>query len=100
MFAQVVQGGTTLERRAEMDQLVVEEMIPALQNELGFAGAMNLVDRETGNGMMIVLWETKEQAERPLPDYGPGFLKALAHIAAISTGNRAPVAVWEVNAKV
>ena len=100
MFAQVVQGGTTLEKRAEMDRIVNEEMIPALRDEPGFAGALNLVDRRTGNGMMIVLWETEEQANRPLPDYGPGFLKALAQIAAISTGNRQPMSVWDVNARV
>jgi hypothetical protein len=39
MYAQVVQGGTTLEHRAEMDRIVVEEMIPALQSEPGFRGA-------------------------------------------------------------
>jgi hypothetical protein len=100
MYAQVVQGGTTLERRAEMDGIVVESLIPALQAEPGFAGAMNLVDRQNGHGMMLVLWETEEQARRPLDEYGPEFLKALANITAISTGNRAPIGVWDVNAKV
>jgi hypothetical protein len=99
MYAQVVQGGTTLAKRAEMDRIVNEDLIPALQQEPGFRDALNLVDRETGNGMMIILWETKEQAERPLPDYGPSFLKALAEITAISTGNREPISTWEVNAK-
>ena len=46
MYAQVVQGGTTLEQRPEMDRIVVEELIPALQQEPGFQGAMNLVDRD------------------------------------------------------
>jgi hypothetical protein len=99
MYAQVVQGGTTLAKRAEMDRIVIEEMIPALQQERGFRDAMNLVDRDTGNGMMIIVWETKEQAERPLSEYGPAFLKALADITAISTGNREPISTWEVNAK-
>lgn len=100
MYAQVVQGGTTLEHRAEMDRIVVEEMIPALRAEPGFAGATNLVDRENGNGMMIVLWESEEQARRPLNRYGPAFLEALAGIAAITTGNRAPIGVWDVNAHI
>jgi pimeloyl-ACP methyl ester carboxylesterase len=39
---------------------------------------MNLVDRSTGNAMMIVLWEREEQANRPLPEYGDAFLRALA----------------------
>jgi hypothetical protein len=100
VFAQVVQGGASLERRQEMDQLVTDELIPALRQEPGFSGAVNLVDRQTGNGMMIMFWETEEQANRPLPDYGQEYLKALAHIAAISSGNRAPITVWEVNARV
>jgi hypothetical protein len=98
MYAQVVQGGTTLEKRAEMDRIVVEDLIPALQEEPGFRDALNLVNRETGNGMMIILWDTKEQAERPLPEYGAAFLKALAEITTISTGNREPISTWEVNA--
>ena len=100
MYAQVVQGGTTLEHRAEMDRIVVEEMIPALQSEPGFSGAMNLVDRHSGNGMMIVLRESEEQARRPLNQYGSTFLEALADVATISTGNRAPIGVWDVNARV
>jgi hypothetical protein len=49
--------------------------------------------------MMVVLWETEIQARRALGEYGSGFLKALAGIVAISTGNREPMTVWEVNAR-
>jgi hypothetical protein len=99
MYAQVVQGGASLENRGEMDRIVIEEMIPALEQEPGYAGAVNLVDRETGNGMMLILWDEEEQARRPLPQYGQAFLRALASIAAITSGNRAPISVWEVNAR-
>src|SRR5262249_35445228 len=100
MYAQLVQGGTTPDRRPDMDRLVADELIPALHEESGFSGALNLVDRESGNAMMIVLWETADQAARPLSRYGDRFLRALASIAAISTGNRQPMSVWEVNARV
>jgi hypothetical protein len=99
MYAQLVQGGTTPEKRTEMDRIVIEDLVPALHEEPGFAGALNLVDRDSGNALMIVLWETAEQANRSLSDYGQRFLKALAEIAGISTGNRAPMSVWEVNAR-
>jgi hypothetical protein len=49
--------------------------------------------------MMIILWERHEQAVRPLAEYGAAFLKALAGVAAISTGTRNPISVWEVNAR-
>jgi hypothetical protein len=100
MHAQVIEGGTTPEQRDAMDRIVTDEMIPALEGEPGFAGALNIVDRASGNAMMIVLWQTEEQALRALPRYGAAFLKALAGIAAISTGTRRPISVWEVNARV
>jgi hypothetical protein len=97
MYAQLIEGGTAPDRRAQMDRIVSDEMVPALKTEPGFAGAMNLVDRDSGNAIMIVLWETDAQARRPLAHYGSGFLKALAGVAAISTGNRRPISVWQVN---
>ena len=99
MYAQLIEGGTTPERRTDMDRVVTDGMVPALQDEPGYAGALNVVDRESGDAMMIVLWETEAQARRALPEYGSAFLKALAGIAAISTGTRSPISVWEVNAR-
>ncbi len=100
MHAQLIQGGTTPALRPEMDRIVTDEMIPALHDEPGFAGALNIVDRDTGNAMMIILWDQEDEARRPLADYGAAFLKALANVAAISTGTRRPISVWEVNARV
>ncbi|HEX4626453.1 MAG TPA: hypothetical protein VH231_18565 [Solirubrobacteraceae bacterium] len=99
MYAQVIEGGTTPDHRTEMDAIVTDDLIPALESEPGYAGALNLVDRDSGQALMIVLWDEEAQARRPLPDYGSGFLKALAAIAAISTGQRKPIGIWEVNAR-
>jgi hypothetical protein len=99
VYAQVIEGGTTPDHRDAMDRIVTDEMIPALDAEPGFSGALNIVDRESGNAMMIVLWQTEAQARRALGEYGGAFLKALAGIAAISTGTRSPISVWEVNAR-
>ena len=99
MYAQLIEGGTTPARRTDMDRIVTDEMVPALQAEPGFAGALNLVDRNSGDAMMLILWETEAQARRALSDYGSAFLKALANVAAISTGTRRPISIWEVNAR-
>ena len=80
-----------------MDRIVREEMLPALEHEPGYAGALNLVDRHTGNAMMITLWNTQEQAELPIRERGDPFLRALGSIAAISSGQRRPISTWEVN---
>jgi hypothetical protein len=95
MYAQLVQGGTSPERRDEMNAIVRDHLIPALESEPGFAGALNLEDRETGHGMMITFWETEEQAAS-LPT-SSAFLEALGRIATVSTGARAPMGVWRVN---
>ena len=99
MYAQVVEGGAAPADRGTMDAVVTDELIPALQAEDGFAGALNLVDRETGNAMMIMLWSSREQAELPLRLRGQAFLQALASVAAISSGQRRPISVWQVNAQ-
>jgi hypothetical protein len=99
MHAQVIEGGTTPELRDKMDRIVTDEMIPALSDEPGFAGALNVVDRDSGDAMMIVLWETETQARRELSHYGGAFLQALANVAAITTGTRRPISIWEVNAR-
>ena len=98
MYAQLVEGGTTPELREEMDRIVREEMLPALQREAGFAGTLNMVDRATGKALMLMLWDTREDAELPLRERGPAFLQALGSVMAISTGARAPISFWEVNA--
>jgi hypothetical protein len=99
MYAQLIEGGTTPDNRTTMDRIVTDALVPALEAEPGFSGALNLVDRVSGDAMMIVLWETEAQARRALAEYGSAFLKALAGIAAISTGTRRPISVWEVNAR-
>jgi hypothetical protein len=72
MYAQVIEGGTTPDHRTEMDAIVTDDLIPALESEPGYAGALNLVDRDSGQALMIVLWDEEAQARRPLPDYGSG----------------------------
>jgi len=96
MYAQVVQGGATPERRDEMNAIVREHLIPALMDEPGFVGALNLEDRESGHGMMITIWET--EAKAGTPPTSAAFLQALGRIAMVSTGQRAPMGVWRVNA--
>jgi uncharacterized membrane protein YgcG len=100
MYAQLVEGGAGPDHREEMDRIVREQMLPALKQEPGYAGALNLVDRETGNAMMLTLWSTREHAELPIRERGEAFLRALASIAQISSGQRRPISVWEVNARV
>jgi hypothetical protein len=98
MYAQLIEGGTTPELRAEINRIVTDELIRALEAVPGYAGAINLANPTSGDGVLIVLWQTQEQANRPLAEYGASFLKVLAQIAGISTGTRRPISVWTVTA--
>ena len=100
MFAQVVQGGTTREDRLRLDALVKDVLMPALDLEPGFAGAYNLVDRDSGDAIMVMLWSTREQAELPPKSRGSAFRDALARIAALSSRPPRSITVWEVHAQV
>jgi hypothetical protein len=95
MYAQVIQGGSAPEKRDEMNAVVRDHLIPALKQEAGFVGALNLEDREMGHGMMITFWETEDQAAS-MPA-SSAFLEALGRIATLSTGQRAPLGIWHVN---
>jgi hypothetical protein len=83
-----------------MRRIVTDELFPALQDEPGFVGALNLVDPDTGDAMMIVLWRSPEQAQRPLGDNGTTFLARLLHVVGVRRGDHEPTSVWEVTLRV
>jgi len=99
MFAQVICGGTATETCDELNDLVREELIPALQEEPGFAGALSLFDQR-GERMMIVLWDTEEQARRAAGERTRALMKAESGISALSSRHDEPPTIWEVGAKV
>ena len=92
MYAQLIQLATSLPCHTELDRIVTTELVPALLAQTGFAGTLGLVDRESGDAVVIVLWETAEQAARSLDDYGESSLAAPTSDARVS--------VWEVTARV
>jgi hypothetical protein len=100
MYAQLVPCGVATKARREMERLIADQMIPALREEPGFAGAWNLVDGATGSAMLIVLWQSAEQARRPREAYGLAFRRALANLAAVTRCDFRPASVWEVGARV
>lgn len=100
MYAQLVPCGTAVEERSELERLIAGQMIPALRQEPGFAGAWNLIDGTTGSAMLIVLWESAEQARRPREAYGPAYRRALLNLAAITKCDPLPASVWEVGARI
>jgi hypothetical protein len=98
VHAQLVRSRTTHQKRTEMHRIVADELIPALRDD--FAGALSLVNPRTGEGMMIVLWQSAEQAQRTLGDNGTSALAPLLRLAGTSTRDHEPTTVWEVTLRV
>jgi hypothetical protein len=86
MYAQVISCTAAPERLDELTRVIRGELGTALRCEHGFSGALALADRASGRCLLVLLWETDEEAARPL---------VTASIARISC---APT-VWEVDAR-
>lgn len=82
-----------------MHRIVSDELIPALRDEPGFAGALSLVDPDSGDAIMIVLWRTAEQAQKTLGDNGTASLAPLLPVAGRASDDE-PLSVWEVTLRV
>jgi hypothetical protein len=99
MHAQVIRNETTRETRPALERLMCRELIPALRAEPGFAGAMSLVDPQTGDAMTLVLWKTAEGARRPLVR-SARLATVLERLRALTPGGRERVSVWEVSVRI
>ncbi len=90
MYAQVLTEGTTPDRCGELDAAIRDRLLPSLRVQEGFCGALHLVSRHDGMGMLVVLWETEGQAVRAasLPE-----IMALAPVAGAPLEH---ASVWEV----
>lgn len=62
MYASVSSGQMQSGKTDEFVQLWRDSVAPAIRQLKGFNGASVLVDRDTGRGMSVVLYETKEDA--------------------------------------
>ena len=88
MYAQIIETSIRPDRLELLERLVRCELLPALRAESGFSGAMSLVDRERAATLLVLLWETAEDAARPR-----AFVTELPGVAL------SPTTVWEVNAR-
>ena len=91
MYAQVFELPGA-ERRARLSRSIHCELIPALRTEDGFCGALSLMRRETGELLLLVFWETENEAARPLL---PCLAALLDELGATSDVSR----IWEVGAR-
>jgi antibiotic biosynthesis monooxygenase len=93
MYAQIVESRLTSEQLEELEVLVRCELLPTLRAESGFCGAVSLVERERGAVLLVLLWETEEEAtgRRAAP---AGTSSALTDVLGAHSET-----IWEVNAR-
>ena len=60
MYARVTRSAIRPEKIDESLAWFAERVLPRAQSAPGFAGALELYDRETGAGLTVTLWESKE----------------------------------------
>ena len=99
MYAQLIESTGPPERLDELMQVIRRELVTALRCEHGFSGALSLVDREAGRSLLIVMWETDEEAARPLVSCGAPLLAAMGAVAELSAAELRAPTVWEVSAR-
>jgi hypothetical protein len=99
MYAHVASGSTAPAMRPELERLIREQLLPALREEDGFCGALHLVNSDTDHTIMVVCWETEEQARCPQSEYRASSVAAPRAIAAIATEFLGRSSVWEIDAR-
>jgi heme-degrading monooxygenase HmoA len=83
MYARLAQVRIQPERIAEAIEIYRTSVVPALEQQPGFAGALLLTQPETGRGISITLWESEEA--RTAGEVGGFYQEQLARFAGMFT---------------
>lgn len=62
MYARFTISRISPERVDEFAKRYRENVLPITKTQTGYRGVFALADRETGNGLIITLWENEEDA--------------------------------------
>jgi hypothetical protein len=99
MYAQLIEMRPEPERLEILERLVRHELMPALREQPGFCGALCLTDREQANSLLVLLWETEDEAARPLARYAALFGQTVATVTELLASRSCSLTVWEVDAR-
>jgi quinol monooxygenase YgiN len=82
MFARVTTTQYSPYRLDEAIHIAREHTLPAAQQQTGFKGYLMLVDRSTGKGITITLWEEEEHREVTGPN-SPYYREAIGKVVPL-----------------
>jgi len=83
MYARVAQVRIQPERVPDATRIYAEHVVPALETQPGFHGALLLTQPETGRGISITIWET--ESHRIAGEVGGFYQAQLAEFAGMFT---------------
>lgn len=92
MYARVTPFQFDINRAAEAIRIADEQIIPGLQEEHGFQQIYVLANLESGQGMVVTMWESPEAEEASRPRSGERF----ARLGPILTAPPQPGQNYEV----
>jgi hypothetical protein len=99
MYAQLIRGSWVQGRLDELDAAIRAELLPALRDELGFSGALSLVETRTKCILLIVFWETEAEAARPAAACDERLADALRAVGSLGCPEADAPEIWEVRAR-
>ena len=83
MYARVSQVTIQPDRISEATEIYQDRVVPALEAQKGFKGAVLLTQPESGRGISITLWDT--EADRTAGEVGGFYQAQLARFAGMFT---------------
>lgn len=98
VFAQLIKARVDRLRIETLEQNVRSELMPALREEPGYCGAVSLTNRARAETLLLLFWETEEQARRPVAHGVAPFALALGTVSELLASNFL-VTVWDVDAR-
>ena len=99
MYAQLIETRLEPERLEVVERLVRNELLPVPREQPGFCGALDLTGRERAQTLLVLLWETEEDACLPLIERVASFAKAFSTVSELLACGSCSVSVWEVDAR-
>lgn len=75
MFARVTRFEMDVNRQEEASRIADTQISPGLRQEPGFKHMYALVDRQTGSGMVVTVWDSQADEEASRKKAGQYFAK-------------------------
>src|SRR4051812_4812192 len=98
MHAQVIEIRLEPAQLEVVERLIRRELVPALREQWGFCGALHLTAQERSEALLVVLWETEDDAKPYVfsTDRAEPVSTSIPDMLALRAGS---VTVWEVDAR-